>query len=103
MATFLAIVALVAFAGAWWHERKLAERAVALARTACRRYKVQLLDQTVALDKRSTLRIDGRLGLAHHFRFEFAVDGVDRRTGTVEFVGGKVKEVSLDLLLDADD
>lgn len=102
MPTFLLIVALVGFCAWWWQERLLHERAVVLARAACKRYDVQLLDQTVALHRRRPLRIEGRMRLTHHYRFEFAVDGVERRIGTVEFVAGNVKEVSLDLVLDTD-
>lgn len=100
MLTFLAVVALVAFAAWWWQERKLHERAVVLARAACQRYHVQLLDQTVSLEKRRPVRIDGRMRLSHHYRFEFAVAAMERRVGTVEFEAGNVKEVSLDLVLD---
>ncbi len=102
MLTFFALVALVAFAGWWWQERKLHERAVVLARAACKRYQVQLLDQTVALDYRKPLRVDGRMRLTHGYRFEFAVTAMERRTGKVAFVAGNVKEVSLDLVLDED-
>lgn len=100
MSTFLALVALVAFAAWWWQERKLHERAVALARAACQRYRVQLLDQTVALVRRRPVRLEGRLRLAHDYRFEFAVSAMERRLGTVAFEAGRVVEVELDLLLD---
>ena len=102
MLTFLALVALVGFVAWWWQERKLHERAVVLARAACQRYQVQLLDQTVSLDKRKPVRIEGRMRLSHIFRFEFAVTTMERRIGTIEFVAGEVKEVSLDLVLDED-
>lgn len=102
MLTFLAVVALVGLVAWWWQERKLHERAVALARTACQRYQVQLLDQTVALDYRKLQRVQGQMRLAHGYRFEFAVAAMERRTGTVEFVAGRVKEVALDLVLDAE-
>lgn len=100
MLTFLAVVALVALVGWWWQEQKLHERAVTLARAACQRYSVQFLDQTVALDTRKTVRVDGRLRMAHSYRFEFAVEATQRRLGIVRFEAGAVKEVSLDLILD---
>jgi len=103
MLTFVAVVALVGFAAWWWQERKLHERAVVLARTACKRYQVQFLDQTVALDYRKLQRVDGRMRLAHGYRFEFAVAAMERRSGNIEFLAGRVKEVSLDLVLDAED
>jgi len=71
-----------------------------LARASCQRYEVQFLDQTVALRSRALHRIDGRVRLGHHYSFEFALDGVDRRAGTIEFVAGDVKEVELDLVVD---
>jgi len=102
MPTFLAVVALVAFAAWWWQERKLHERAVVLARAACQRYQVQFLDQTVSLEKRRPVRVEGRLRLSHRYRFEFAVTAMERRAGKVEFEAGAIKGVELDLVLDED-
>lgn len=103
MLTFLAVVALVAFVAWWWQERKLHERAVVLAHAACRRYQVQLLDQTVALDSRKLQRVQGQMRLSHRYCFEFSVSPMERREGSVEFVAGRVKEVALDIVLDADE
>ncbi|MDO6462518.1 DUF3301 domain-containing protein [Granulosicoccaceae sp. 1_MG-2023] len=98
MTPIFILITIVAVASAWWHESRLRERAIGLARTACRRYEVQFLDQTVSLNRRRIVRRGQGFALAHFYQFEYAIDGVDRRYGTVEFVAGRVKEVALDLV-----
>ena len=99
MTPIFIMIGLAAIAAGWWHESKLRERAISLARAACQRYEVQFLDQTVSLNKRRFVRRGQGVALAHVYQFEYAIGGVDRRYGTVEFVGGRLKEVELDFVM----
>ena len=99
MTPIFILIAIAAIGAAWWHESQLRERAITLARTACQRYEVQFLDQTVSLNKRRIVRRGSGLTLAHVYQFEYAIGGIDRRYGTVEFVSGRLKEVALDFVM----
>lgn len=83
----------------WFWQDSL--RARELARTAgtraCRLSSVQLLDDTVALE-RLWLRRDagGRLQLERLYVFEFSDTGETRRRGSVTMLGGRVEVVAME-------
>lgn len=63
---------------------------------ACRRYGVQLLDDTVALDKLWLRRHpNGRLALERRYTFEFTDTGMTRTAGVVVLFGGSVEILAL--------
>jgi hypothetical protein len=83
------VVALVAFY--WYSSAKCKEIAVAAARKECKFNEVQLLDQTVqqvrismSRDKNDNWRV------WRHYRFDFSVEGDDRRGGEVILLGHNV-------------
>ncbi len=69
------------------------ERARAESGKACRRYGVQLLDDTVSLERIWPRRDQrGRLRLERTYVFEFSDDqGQSRRHGSVVLLGGRVQ------------
>lgn len=85
------LAALGALAWFWAGASRARERAVALCRDACARRGVQLLDQTVALERLGAARdAHGRLRWRRHYRFEFTRDGGSREQGTVVMLGALV-------------
>ena len=77
---------VIALLGArfWWQTMQARERAEKLARIACQRENVQLLDGTVALKKFSYEKDQhGRRLFLRYFNFSFSTTGADRHTGTI--------------------
>ncbi|MDA0224745.1 MAG: DUF3301 domain-containing protein [Proteobacteria bacterium] len=93
----VALVALVAAAYAWIDSLRARERAVAAGRDACRRYNVQLLDDTVSIARLALARDeDGQLRLRREYRFEFSDTGDNRRQGTIVMLGGMIADLILE-------
>lgn len=76
----------------WQDSLRARERARDACLNACRRCDVQLLDDTVAL-QRLWLRRDasGRLRLERSYVFEFTDNGIIRRCGSVMLLGYRVE------------
>lgn len=92
-----ALVVLVAAAFAWIDSLRARERAVAAGRDACKRYNVQLLDDTVSIARLSLARDeDGRLRLRREYRFEFSDTGDNRRHGTIIMLGSSIADLELE-------
>jgi len=93
-AAILAIVVGVLF---WIDSLRARERALAAGRSACRRYGVQLLDETVQF---AGLRLardeDGRLRLRRTYSFEFSDTGDNRRHGAIVMLGGELQDMQLE-------
>jgi len=86
---------------AWWSAARSRETATALARSACRRCQVQLLDETVSLQKLRLKRDStGRMGIERWYQFEFSTNGTDRRAGIVGVRGATLTDMHLDLDID---
>jgi hypothetical protein len=96
MSEWLWLGALCVVAWFWSDSLRARERAIALCRDACNRRALQLLDETVALERLALQRDrDGRVRIRRRYRFEFTRDGAVRDTGTVVMLGDRV--VMLDL------
>jgi hypothetical protein len=82
----------------WWKTMQAREHAEKLARVACQREGVQLLDVTVSLKsmgiKRNKRR---RFFLLRYFSFEFSCTGSDRRSGVIAMCGNRQHYVYMDL------
>ena len=73
----------------WQSALKAREQARALSHALCARARVQLLDQTVALQRLGIARgADGWLHVLRRYRFELSIDGVDRHQGSLEILDG---------------
>lgn len=97
MAEGMFAIAVVMLVGWGWLEtaraRDLARR---LARRLCKEAGVQLLDETVALRRTFLRRQGGRFSIGRQFRFEFSEGGVDRRSGELTLIGGRMETAVLD-------
>lgn len=74
------------------------EKAEKLAKLACQRENMQLLDGTVALNKmrlEKNSRSDRRF--IRYFSFEFSSDNTDRRTGLIALDGLRQHYLYMDL------
>lgn len=92
-----ALVVLVAVAFAWIDSLRARERAVDAGRDACRRYGVQLLDDTVVFGRIALARDeDGRVRLRREYGFEFSDTGDNRRHGTIVMLGGRLADLVLE-------
>ncbi len=93
-AAILLIVAGLAF---WIDSLRARERALAAGRGACRRYGVQLLDETVQFARLRLARDEGgRLRLKRTYSFEFSDTGDNRRHGAIVMLGGELQDLQLE-------
>ena len=82
-----------------WHDAlKAREQARMLSQRLCADAGLQLLDQTIALQRLGIARgSDGRLHLRRRYRFEISTDGMDRHAGTLETFDGELLSHTLPL------
>ncbi len=81
----------------WFDSLQVRERAKTICDQACRRSGVQLLDDTVALERIWFRRgPQGRLCLERLYAFEFTDNGTIRRSGVVLMHGRRVEVLSMD-------
>lgn len=94
-AAAIVLVALGVFF--WLDSLRARERAVAAGRSACERYSLQFLDDTVSF---SRLRLDrddeGQLKFARTYTFEFSDTGNNRRHGAIVMLGGDLQDVQIE-------
>jgi hypothetical protein len=92
-----AIVVLAAAGLFWVDSLRARERALEAGRAACRRYGVQLLDETVAIARLRLARNgEGRLRLSRTYAFEFSDTGNNRRHGVIVMLGAEIAELQLE-------
>jgi len=97
MEELIGLTLLAAVAGWWWTAMRVREQAIGAARRACRTFGVQLLDDSVVLD-RIQPRCDehGHWRLRRRYRFEFTQSGGERFVGYMTLLGRRVLAVDLD-------
>ena len=97
--SFLLGFLLVAGIGLWFWRDSLGarEQARAASARACQQMGVQLLDDTVALERLWLRRDrDGRLKLERLYVFEFTDTGQRRQVGSVLLVGWRVEVLHME-------
>ena len=93
----VALMLLAACLGAWiWRGLGLRDLALRMVRQHCQRTHVQLLDESIALNR---LRLGrgrhGRPGLVRRYGFEFTVTGERRYPGFIELHGSALLKIEL--------
>lgn len=92
-----AVAVVLAAIWLWIDSLRARERAVTAGRATCRRYGVQLLDDTVAI---AGLRLargsDGRLAIERRYVFEFSETGDNRRQGAMVLLGAELADIVLE-------
>ena len=92
MTLLLLLALLAAILWFWQDSLRAREQAWKAGVCACQRCHVQLLDDTVALQKIGLRRnAKGRLCLERHYVFEFSDTGNTRRYGSVILLGRHVE------------
>jgi hypothetical protein len=91
-------IALIAVGALLWADSLRArERAVKAGRSACDRYELQFLDDTVAFARLRLARDDdGQLKIARTYTFEFSDTGNNRRHGAIVMLGGEMRDLQLE-------
>jgi hypothetical protein len=92
-----AIVLIVGALLLWADSLKARERAIRAGRSACERYQLQFLDDTVSFARlRLARNQDGELRLSRTYTFEFSDTGNNRRQGAIVMLGGEVQDLHLE-------
>ena len=92
-----AIVLICAGIYLWVDSLRARERAVQAGRSACERYALQFLDDTVSFTRMKLGRDDdGQLRIARTYTFEFSDNGNNRRQGSIMMLGGQLQDLHLE-------
>lgn len=91
-------IALIAVAALLWADSLRArERAVRAGRSACERYELQFLDDTVSFARMRLARDEGgQLKISRTYTFEFSDTGNNRRHGAIVMLGGEVADLHME-------
>ncbi|HEX6268324.1 MAG TPA: DUF3301 domain-containing protein [Burkholderiales bacterium] len=94
----VAVLVLIVVAMLLWVDSLRArERAVQAGRSACKRYELQFLDDTVSFARLRLARDeDGQLRIARTYTFEFSDTGNNRRHGAIVMLGARVQDLQLE-------
>ncbi|MGA9421780.1 MAG: DUF3301 domain-containing protein [Rhodanobacteraceae bacterium] len=84
----------------WMAALRARELAVHFGHVLCRRAGVQLLDQSVSLQRLRLRLIDGRLHCCRRYSFELSINGDDRHRGYLDLRGEHLETWSLPWLTD---
>ncbi|MEY1661394.1 DUF3301 domain-containing protein [Isoalcanivorax beigongshangi] len=88
--------AIVMVAALFWRGQGVRERAYRAARQHCKQVDVELLDESVALDRIWIARHgNGPMRLRRTYRFEFTVTGDERYEGQLVMLGSLVQSITL--------
>lgn len=94
------LAAILAIGGGillWIDSLRARERAVRAGRSACERYDLQFLDDTVSFARmRLGRNEEGELRIARTYTFEFSDTGNNRRQGAIVMLGGEVQDLHLE-------
>ena len=92
-----ALLLIVAGAFLWADSLKARERAIRAGRSACERYHLQFLDDTVAFARMRLARDEeGQLRISRTYTFEFSDTGNNRRHGAIVMLGADVADMHLE-------
>jgi hypothetical protein len=93
----IAIVLILGGILLWLDSLRARERAVRAGKSACERYNLQLLDDTVSFARMRLARDEeGQLKIARTYVFEFSDTGNNRRHGAIVMLGGELQDLQLE-------
>ncbi len=93
----IAILLIVGGMLLWADSLKARERAVKAGRSACPRYQLQFLDDTVSFARMRLARDEGgQVKISRTYTFEFSDTGNNRRHGAIVMLGGEVADLHLE-------
>jgi hypothetical protein len=92
-----AIFLIVAGAFVWIDSLRAREHAISAGRSACERYQLQFLDETVSFTRMRLARDeDGQVKISRTYTFEFSDTGNNRRHGAIVMLGADVADMHLE-------
>ncbi len=94
--TLAALFLLCGLIWFWRESLNTRELALQICRKTCECYKVQLLDETVALRKAWPVWVQGRLVLRRVYQFDYSPSSIERCTGTLVLTHRRVDSVYLE-------
>lgn len=91
------LLMLAGLVGAWiWRGLGLRDRALSLVRQHCKHADVQLLDESIVLNRIRLGRTKaGRWGVVRRYGFEFTVTGERRYHGSIQLHGAQLLGIEL--------
>ena len=93
----LAVILIFAAVFLWLDSLRARERAVQAGKSACERYELQFLDDTVSFARLRLGRDEaGQLKIARTYTFEFSDTGNNRRHGAIVMLGGELQDLHLE-------
>src|SRR5262245_3239624 len=93
----ITIAVIVAGLLLWLDSLRARERAVKAGRSACERYSLLFLDDTVSFARLRLARDEeGQLKIARTYTFEFSDTGNNRRHGAIVMLGGEMQDLQLE-------
>jgi hypothetical protein len=93
----IAILVIAAGTFLWLDSLRVRERAVRAGKSACERYNLQLLDDTVSFTRLRLARDgEGQLRLARTYTFEFSDTGNNRRRGAIMMLGSELEDLHME-------
>jgi uncharacterized protein DUF3301 len=93
----LAVILIIGAVFLWIDSLRARERAVQAGKSACERYDLQFLDDTVSFARLRLGRDEaGQLKIARTYTFEFSDTGNNRRHGAIVMLGGELQDLHLE-------
>ena len=93
----IALLLIVGGAFLWADSLKARERAIKAGHSACERYQLQFLDETVAFARLRLARDhEGQVKIKRTYTFEFSDTGNNRRDGAIVMLGGELQDLQLE-------
>ena len=80
----------------WFDSTRSHELAVQLTSRLCLKHDVQLLDETVALRRLGVSWPREGLRLKRTYRFDYTIEGTERRTGSLVLLGSRLAAYKID-------
>ena len=94
-ATLITLILLFALVTLWLDGARARELAVAISKAACDRHGLQLLDDTVYLQRIGIRWTDQGIRLRRMFRFEYSAEGILRQTGYILLLGTALESIHI--------
>jgi Protein of unknown function (DUF3301) len=92
-----AVILIIAAVFLWLDSLRARERAVQAGKSACERYDLQFLDDTVSFARMRLGRDEaGQLKIARTYTFEFSDTGNNRRHGAIVMLGARLADLQME-------
>ena len=93
--TLILLILLFALAMLWLEGARARELAIGISKAACKQQGLQLLDDTVFLERIGLRWTTGGLRFRRMFRFEYSTEGTLRQNGYVILIGPQLELIHL--------